>query len=140
MMFNNEAEFKKLSNFTLERNFFMINRTYAIAYPLHAQFFNNLKIPCAAAIKGIKCHLNSIHGWGRVPSFVYTKGSKATSEKIKAVSVLKDFSNEELNSYCSHYNISLRDLKDMETFTPDSLVEHINNFVNTQRQSYFFEK
>ena len=79
MMFTNVAEFDKLSNSILSRNFFMINRIMSIQYPLQAQCFNNLHVNNADAVKCWKNFIVSKLGYGKVPGFVFTKGAKANA-------------------------------------------------------------
>ena len=140
MMFKNNGEFEKLSNLVLSRNFFMINRTCAIAYPLQAQWFNKMGISEADTIKAWRMFLLKNHGYGRTPGFVYTKGSKATADKQLAVTPLKDFSKDIINAYCEFYNISKRDIADLEYFTPDLLVNHINYYNIITSGSHQIEK
>ena len=127
-MFQRNNKFDELSNFMLERNFFMINRTCAIMYPLHAQYFNKLGINGANVIKAWRMFLLKQHGYGRTPGFVYTKGSKQTSAKALKESPLKDFPKELQLQYCIHYDLSLRDFNDMLMFFPNYLIQHLTEF------------
>lgn len=130
MMFKASGEFENLSNFALERNFFMINRTCAIAYPLQAQWFNKTGISGSDTIKAWRTFLIRQHGIGRTPSFVYTKGSKATSDKEHNISILKDIDKDDIKAYCEHYHLSNRDFKDLEEFNPQQLLNHIQQYIN----------
>lgn len=130
MMFRNTGEFEQLSKFTLERNLFMINRTCAIAYPLQAQWFNRLGISGSDVIRSWRDFLLRQHGYGRTPSFFYTRGSKSTQDKAMAESPLKDFNKDDILAYCAHYQISQRDFNDLLYFNPEILVRHMRQFCN----------
>jgi len=131
MMFTDVNAFNNLSNIILAKNFFMINRILSIMFPMQAQCFNNVEINQAEVIRTWQRFVTAKMGYGRVPGFVYTKGAKATQELNK----LDDISKENKESYCKHYQISLRDFDDMLYFTHDSVIEHFNNFVKINSQS-----
>lgn len=128
MMFRPTGEFESLNKFVLERNLFMINRTCAIAYPLQAQWFNKLGISGSSVIRAWRDFLLRQHGYGRVPSFVYTRGVKSTTDKAMAESPLKDFTKDDILAYCDYYQISHKDFKDLEYFNPENLVRHLRQF------------
>lgn len=139
-MFQRNNKFDELSNLMLERNFFMINRTCAIMYPIHAQYFNRLGINCADVIKSWRMFLLKNHGYGRTPGFVYTKGSKQVSEKKLKESPLKDFNKEIQYQYCEHYQLSKKDFDDMLMFYPDYLINHLKQFKKIVKLENIVEK
>lgn len=140
MMFRQTGEFENLSKFVLERNLFMINRTCAIAYPLQAQMFNKLGISGPGVIRAWRDFLLRQHGYGRVPSFVYTRGSKAVNDKVIQTSPLKDFSKDDITAYCEHYQISGRDFQDLQYFNTQQLVRHMYQFCNITSGKFAIEK
>lgn len=123
MMFRNDGEFEKLSDIALSRNFFMINRVFAIQFPLHAQFFNQLSINQANVIKSWRQFAVSKIGIGRTPSFVYTKVNKK-SEELKTFDISKELKEQ----YCLHYGYSNKDFDDMLEFNYNETIEHIKQF------------
>lgn len=139
-MFQRNNKFDELSNLMMERNFFMINRTCAIMYPLHAQFFNKLGINESHVIKSWRMFLLKQHGYGRTPAFVYTKGSKLTTSKTLKESPLKDFSKELQNQFCMHYHYSLKDFQDMLQFYPDYLIEKLKQYKSIIHSDNVIEK
>ena len=139
-MFQRNNKFDELSNLTLERNFFMINRTCAIMYPLHAQFFNKLGIYAPDVIKSWRMFLLKNHGFGRTPSFVYTRGSKATSTKTLKESSLKDFNKDIQQQYCIHYNMSQKDFDDILMFYPEYHIQHHTQFKKINNNENIIEK
>lgn len=125
MMFSTDGEFEKLSNLTLEKNYFIINRVFAIKYPFQAECFNNLKAPTAEVVRAWRQFLVSKEGSGKVPYFVYTKGSKRSSESKEVKSEIKESS---LKEYAGHYSLSLKDVHDMTYFFYDDMLAEIKRF------------
>ena len=101
----------------------MINRIFAIQFPLQAQFFNKLTMNEADVIKCWAQFAVSKLGYGRVPSFVFTKGGKKTMEEQN-----DGISKELKEAYCKHFQISINDFNDMLYFNHEQTIQHINNF------------
>lgn len=138
MMFTKKDEFDKLSKFTLEKNFFMINRVFSIKYPTQAQFFNNLKINTAEVIKCWQQFLTKYEIPNKVPYFVYTKGSKKSSDAKDEVK----FKKQDIVDYAKKYNLSLRDVEDIIQFKPQEFTEQIqelDKLRSLQNQSEKFQ-
>jgi len=125
MMFTDRDAFGKLSDITLERNYFMINRIFSIEYPLQAQFFNNVNSNLASVVKSWCVFAAMKFPFGRVPSFVYTRGAKASAElKADEFTIDKDIKV----AYCMHYGISLRDFDDMMMFFTPTTYANVKQF------------
>lgn len=130
-LFTDINEFNKLSNAILSRNFFMMNRSIAIKYPIKAQAFNLLKINESDVMKFWAGHIGNC---GRVPYFMYTKGSKA-AQKDKAVK-MKMPSTKLIKEFCLYYNLNRKDVisaiklynNDMinEIFEYEKMINQIN--------------
>lgn len=125
MIFTDIAKFNTLSKSILAKNYFMVNRVFAIQYPLQAQCFNNQSVDPALVIRSWASFANRNLPYGRIPSFVFTKGSKkaADAETIKNICT-----KEEREAYCEYFNISFRDFDDMNEFVPTNLEEHIRYY------------
>lgn len=122
MMFTDKTAFDNLTDAFLAKNFFMINRVMSIQFPLQAQCFNRLNINVAQVIRSWQLYAASQCGYGRVPSFVYTKSGK---------SIMVDNDNIDKDvkiAYCLHFNITESDLNDMLYFYHDATLEHINYY------------
>lgn len=126
MMFTNNDGFNKLTDIILDKNFFIINRAFAIKYPLQAALFNKLQINTAAVIKSWKNFMNSKEGYGRVPYFIYTKGAKKTTEvKVKTSD---NIDKETKKEYCKRYHISLKDYENLKLFFYDELIADVKRY------------
>lgn len=122
MMFTDKESFDKLSDYMLDKHFFMINRIMAIQFPLQAQCFNKTNINGAQVIRSWQVFATAKCGYGRVPSFVYTKSGK--SSFVDPDNIDKDLKI----AYCLHYDTTETELKDMLYFYHDATIEHINFF------------
>lgn len=125
MMFKDPQGFENLTDATLVQNFFMINRTLAINYPLQAQFFNRLNIPMAQTIRAWKSFLLKKHPQGQVPKFVFTKGSKKSDEISRKEHKLD---KDAITNYCIRYGLSMKDFNDLLEFFPDELIADVNGY------------
>lgn len=122
-IFTNKSEFDKLSELTLNRNSFMVNRTLSIQYPLQVNAFNVLGINSADVMKFWAEYLG---GKYKVPYFVYTKGSKrATEDKNKKQ---KMPSNVLIKQYCNQYGYSMKDISAAFNLFPDEINNDILEF------------
>ena len=126
MMFTKPDKFSKLTDVILEKNFFIINRAFSIKYPLQASVFNKLSINKAAVIRYWAMFLCNKEGFGKVPYFIYTKGSKKSNEiKIKKTN---NIDKELIKQYCKRYHITLKDYNTLLNFYNDELISDINRY------------
>lgn len=135
MMFTDKESFDKLSNLILSKNFFMINRIFAIKFPLQAQCFNMMGVDQANVIRSWQQFGVRQCGYGKVPSFVFTKTAKS-----KETASVDELSKDLKNAYCNHYRISMKDLNDMLYFYHDSTVEHVKEFEEIVNAKDIIEK
>ena len=101
----------KINDRDKARNFFMINRTCSIAYPLQANSFNNIKIQPDRVVDFWKIFITSKHK--SVPSFIWTKTIK--KDKIKEDNKYKE---EIIDFIKSRYQISNREIEELIEFFP----------------------
>ena len=126
MMFTNKEKFDKLTDIILDKNFFIINRACAIKYPLQAALFNKTQINTAGVIKSWRNFLTTKEGFGKVPYFIYTKGSKKTTEaKVKKSD---NIDKDTIKKYCKRYHISLKDYNNIKSFFSDELTEDVKRY------------
>lgn len=128
MMFTDHEEFSKLTDVILEKNFFIINRAFAIKYPLQASMFNNTDINKASVIKYWAYFLSNKEGYGKVPYFIYTKGAKKSNDikitKTNKINIDKNIIQE----YCKRYHISIKDYNTLLNMFNSELIDDINKF------------
>ncbi len=125
LLFTNKTEFDKLSDITLNRNAFMINRILGIKYPLQSQAFNYVKINSCDVIKFWADYLG---GQPYVPNFVRTRGAKKSADNIKKK---KAVSEKDIKTFCIYNNISYKDVNTaLELFNND-MTQEITTFINS---------
>ena len=126
MIFTKYDKFNELSDITLEKNFFIINRVFSIKYPLQAYMFNKKYVNMSGVIKAWASFLIAKEGYGKIPYFVYTKGAKKTNE---SKSKLQDNLDKSLiNEYCKRYHITLKDFNNLKLLFNDELIQDIKRY------------
>lgn len=138
MIFTDKDQFNSLSKNILSKNFFMINRIFAIQFPLQANCFNKLSNDSALVIKAWADFACRKIGYGRVPGFVFTRGAKASEDKKEQEN---DFSvsKDDKIKYCLHYNISLKDFDDMLELNTN-IKNHFNEFIEIENNKNIFSE
>lgn len=129
MMFTRKEEFNQLSDLTLANNYFMINRVFSIKYPIQGQLFNNLDINKAEVIKCWQKFLTTYENPNRVPYFVYTKGSKRSSEEQSTTINIK---KQDILDYAKKYNLSIKDVEDIILFNREGFLNQVEEMKKFQ--------
>ena len=100
-----KTEWKKVSRYDKDRNFFMINRFISIGLPKQASMFNSKHIPKEHVLDYWNRQLSRLYS--TIPSWIFTKGqkaSKAENEKIKVDPQLKKL-------FCEYNKCSIQDFE-----------------------------
>ena len=137
LIFTDKEKFNSLSDISLKRNYFMINRIFSIKYPLQAMYFSTSGINEAEVIKCWRDFIISKNEFGKVPFWVYTKGSKkagAVKEKTKKVST------QLIRDYCNHYNINIKDVNDCLEFFESPMLEELKRYESLIKVKNSIEK
>jgi hypothetical protein len=132
-MFINWKEFDSYTSTVFEQNFFMLNRTLSIKYPMQAAYFNKMNINQKETVKFWKYFLNAKEGTGRVPQFVYTKGAKRTTDEDISENSKPD--PKAVIEYCKRYNLSKHDFEDMMSFFRNDTIEDLKRFEKLNSKS-----
>ena len=137
LIFTDKKGFDDLSNIVLRKNYFMCNRIFSIAYPLQASYFSMKDINEAEVIRLWRDFFISNNLFGKVPFWVYTKGSKKTNSSIKQD---KKVSNQLIKDYCIYYNIDIKDVNDALEFTKDLMETELKRFEKLMNAKNAIEK
>lgn len=124
MMFKDYESFNDLPKNVLEKNFFIINRTFAIKYPQQAAVFNKLNINTAATIKFWAMFLVNKEGYGKLPYFVFTKGNKKTTVSKNKDNIDKDL----IKQYCIRFHITLKDYETLKSMFNEELINDVKRY------------
>lgn len=131
MMFDDTMGFDSLPEKTLADNYFLLNRRFAIKYPMQAAQLSKMGINEAWALKFwkvfIKAKENCSYG---PPKFLYTAGAKKLKES-KAKVGIDAFDEDIINQYMIRYELSSKDFRDMLEFFNDETVADVEKFWKT---------
>lgn len=115
----------KIKDREKSRNFFMINRIMSIQYPIQASAFNHIKIQPDRTIDWWRDSICKIYK--NSPKWIFTqtiKGGKKEVEKID---------EEVLQFIKEKYNISSREIKEIQDFYP----EKFKKWIKEIKEIYF---
>ena len=128
MMFDDTNGFNTLTDKTLQDNYFLLNRRFAIKYPMQAAQLSKMGINEAWALRFwamfIKAKENCAYG---APKFLYTAGAKKQKESKEKVGI-DAFDEEIINQYMIRYELSKKDFQDMLEFSNEQTVSDVERF------------
>jgi hypothetical protein len=123
VIFEKPDEWKNVSSNDKSKNFFILNRRFAINYPLQANILQYLKINPIDVIDFWQHFLRK--SYNKTPFWIYTKGVKKTQEiKEKKTNLSKDL----IDQYCKVYNIDKKTIRDALEFYPNEITQEIKQF------------
>ena len=131
MMFTQPEKFDALSDEQLEQFAFLLNRRFAIKYPMQAAQFSKMGVNLAWQLRSWALFVRRVEGTGRVPRFLYASAGK--KEKFKVG--IDAFDDEVLVEYMKRYNLSRNDFKDMLQFFNDETVAHVEQYFKMNSKS-----
>ena len=135
MMFDDIGLFDTLPDKTLEDNYFLLNRRFAIKYPMQAAQFSRMGINEAWVLRFwrvfIRAKENCMYG---PPKFLYTAGAKKQKES-KAKVGIDAFDEDVINQYMIRYELSRKDFQDMLEFCNTETVADVERFWKTIDQT-----
>ena len=123
IIFEDPNSYKELSKLDKTKNFFMLNRRFAINHPIQSQLFNNLNINQPIAIDIWQKFLYS--NYKKQPYWLFIKGVKASKEIKEKKSKI---SNEIIKKYSEYYNIEIKNIKDAIHFYGNEFIKELKTF------------
>ena len=131
MMFTHPEKFDALPDDQLEQFAFLLNRRFAIKYPMQAAQFSKMGINLAWPLRSWALFVRRVEGTGRVPRFLYTSAGKKEKSKVG----IDAFEEDVLVDYMKRYNLSRKDFKDMLQFFNDETVAHVEQYFKLNSKS-----
>lgn len=131
MMFKEPARFDSLPDDQLEQFGFLLNRRFAIKYPMQAAQFSKMGASQAWTLRAWALYLRRIERGGGVPRFLYTSSKKEDKQKVG----IDAFDEETINDYLKRYELSRSDFKDMLQFFNEDTVAHVERFFKMNSKS-----
>jgi len=129
VIFTDPTEFGKVTPGEKRKNFFMLNRRFAINFPAQANALQLLKINQSAVIDFWQNFLRKQYKY--VPGWMYTKGMKKSQEvKEKKMAV----TNAQIIEYCKFMKLDIKTVKDALEFYPLEMTKEIKDFIKVINQ------
>ena len=123
MMFKEPQRFDALPDTQLEQFAFILNRRFALKYPMQAAQFSKMGINQAWVLRSWAIFLRRVEGTRGVPRFLYTK----KAEESKKIGI-DAFDDELIRDYMKRYDLSKADFKDMLQFFNEETIAHVERF------------
>ena len=123
MMFKEPQRFDALPDTQLEQFAFILNRRFALKYPMQAAQFSKMGINQAWVLRSWAIFLRRVEGTRSVPRFLYTK----KAEESKKIGI-DAFDDELIRDYMKRYELSKADFKDMLQFFNEETIAHVERF------------
>lgn len=123
MMFKEPQRFDALPDTQLEQFAFILNRRFALKYPMQAAQFSKMSINQAWVLRSWAIFLRRVEGTRCVPRFLYTK----KAEESKKIGI-DAFDDELIRDYMKRYELSKADFKDMLQFFNEETIAHVERF------------
>jgi hypothetical protein len=123
IIFTNPEKYKEITRGEKQKNYFIINRRFAINFPLQANALQHIKINQAAVIDFWQRFLRKQYKF--VPGWIYTKGVKKTQEiKEKKLNV----SDNLITEYAKYFQIDRKSILDALEFYPEKMIYELKQF------------
>jgi hypothetical protein len=129
IIFERPGDYPAVTPGEKRKQFFMVNRRFAIQYPMQANALQHLKINQAGVVDFWQKFMQQYNG--RTPSWMYTKGikkAKATKETKLSVSVAT------INEYSKRMEIDRKSIYDAIEFYPAAMKKELKDFEKTIKQ------
>lgn len=125
MLFQRPQEFTKLSPYDKGKNFFMMQRFFAIKHPIQAHAFNHLNINGSEACQYWCDSLSKMYT--KTPGWIFNTLKETKKEKTAKKKEL-DVEEETVNEYCKRLMYSRKDIQDLYEFFPEETQNELKQF------------
>lgn len=122
-LFENPGEYNDITPGEKRKQFFMVNRRFAIQFPMQANALQHLKINQVGVVDFWQKFMRK--QYQRTPGWMFTKGvKKAVKEKEKKTNVSATLITE----YAKRMKIDRKSIEDALEFYPDLMISELKNF------------
>ena len=123
IIFESPYKYESVSRGDKKKNFFILQRMFAINFPLQAQALNSLKIDPVSVLNFWQKYLSNLYH--RTPFWMYTKGAKKTKEaKEKKL----DIKESTIKEYAKRFNLDIKSVRDAIEFFPKESAKEFKDF------------
>lgn len=129
IIFTDPLKYKEISKGEKQKNYFLLNRRFAIQFPMQANALQHLKINQSAVIDFWQMFLRRQYKY--MPNWMYTKGVKKAQEvKEKKLTV----NNEVIKEYCKYFKIDPKSVRDALEYYPTDMIRELKDFESILKQ------
>lgn len=126
VIFTDPIKYKEIMKGEKHKHYFLLQRRFAIQYPLQANMLQMSKINQAAVVDFWQVFMRQQYKY--VPKWLYTKGVKKSVEvKEKKQTV----SNADIIEYSKYMNLDSKTVREALEFYPTQMILEIQNFQKT---------
>lgn len=123
IIFEKPGEWQDITPGEKRKNFFLLNRRFAIQFPMQANVLQHLKINQAAVMDFWQVFLRKYYN--KTPGWMYTKGvKKLEKEKENSTSV----SSKLIEEYAKRMKIEKKSIYEALEHYPDLIKKELKNF------------
>ena len=123
IIFEKPGEWESITPGEKRKQFFMVNRRFAIQFPMQANALQHLKINQAGVVDFWQHFMQKTYN--RTPGWMYTKGvKKAKLDKEKKINV----SEKLIDEYARRMSLDRKSIYDALEFYPDLMVKELKQF------------
>ncbi len=127
-IFEDPDGYKEASKIDKRKNFFMINRRFAIGHPMQANALNSLKINQEQAIDIWQRFMRKTYN--KTPFWLYIKGvKKAKEEKEKKINI----SSATIEEYARRHNYDRKTVLEALNLFPKEMIHELQTFEKIEK-------
>lgn len=123
IIFENPREYKEITPGTKRKWYFLLQRRFAIQFPMQANALQHLKINQAGVVDFWQYFMRK--QYQRTPGWMFTKGvNKSKEEKERKINV----SNKLIDQYAKKMSIDKKSIYEALEYYPDLMVAELKSF------------
>ena len=123
IIFTDPIKYKEITKGEKQKHYFLLQRRFAINFPMQANALQHLNINQAAVVDFWQVFLRKQYDY--LPKWNYIKGVKKTQEiKEKKLTV----SNDVIKEYCKTFRVDPKSIRDALEFYPEQMIKELHEF------------
>jgi hypothetical protein len=130
IVFTNPTEYKEISKGDKQKHFFLLQRRFAINFPMQANVLQSLKINQFAVIDHWHVFLRKYYK--TIPGWMYTKGVKKAQEVKEKKN--DNVSKSLIDEYCKFMKIDHKLVEDALQFYNEDMIKELKSFESILKQ------
>lgn len=130
IIFTNPVEYNNISRGEKQKNYFLLNRRFAINFPLQANALQHLKINHGAVIDFWQVFLRKQYKY--VPNWMYISGVKKTQE-VKETKT--NINSSLIKEYAKFMKMDIKRIYDAIELFPNDMLKEIKDFEKMMKQT-----